>query len=159
MTAAVLGSSVVPQTVSAHLFGWAALCTISALLNYGAVALWYSRLESDALDRKRLRPIFDPLPALAGGGLMTFACIIRGYTDLLFGVWMIFFGISHLAARSSLDQEISYLGWYYLVAGALMLFLFPGSFLNPWPMGIVFFAGEVTGGLIFSRMRRRTEDD
>lgn len=159
LTAWALSSSLVPSSPSAHLAGWSILCVVAAAVNYGAVALWYSRLEPHDADRARLRPILDPIPALMGGGLISAACVTRGYYDLLFGVWMISFGIAHLAARISLDEEISYLGWFYICAGALQLLLLPMSFLNPWPMGVVFFAGELTGGFIFARMRRRTVHD
>ena len=42
-----------------------------------------------------------------------------------------------------------------LLAGAVCL-LWPGcEFRNPWPMGIVFFCGEMAGGLILYLDRRR----
>lgn len=160
LTAYLLSSSaLVPRTVQAHLLSWGLLCAAAAAVNYGAVALWYSRLDPRDAERARLRPIFDPIPALVGGGVISAACMAKGYYDVLFGVWMISFGVAHLAARVSLDEEISYLGWFYLAAGALQLLLLPGSFLDPWPMGLVFFAGEITGGLIFARMRRRSVHD
>ncbi len=159
-TAFILSSSNwVPTTIFSHLIAWGTLCALAAGVNYGAVALWYSRLDPQDAERARLRPILDPIPALIGGGLISLGCIGRGYFDLLFGVWMVSFGIAHLAARVSLDEEISYLGWFYIAAGALQLLLLPGSFLDPWPMALVFFTGELTGGLIFARMRRRTVHD
>lgn len=159
LTAVILASSSVPLHPAAHLTGWGTLCMVAGVVNYGALALWYSRLDRNALDRTRFKPIIDPIPSLVGGAIVSIACIVAQHYDLLFGVWMVFFGVAHLAARASLDDEVSYLGWFYIIAGALQLLLLQGSFLNPWPMGIVFFVGEITGGLIFVRMRRRIGDE
>ncbi|MBN8550570.1 MAG: hypothetical protein J0M12_14740 [Deltaproteobacteria bacterium] len=157
LTSILLSTSLVPQTTQAHLFVYGTLCGTAALVNYGALYLWF-RNAGDS-ERTRLKPVLDPLPALLIGGILSLACIQRGYFDLLFGIWMVCFGVAHLAAREALDQEMSYLGLFYIVAGAVALFILPAQFLDPWPMGLVFCVGETVGGLIFLRMRGRVRDE
>ena len=50
--------------------------------------------------------------------------------------------------RLSLPPGIYLVGLAYVACGALCLLLPSVTFTNPWPMGIVFFAGELTGGAI-----------
>jgi hypothetical protein len=96
----------------------------------------------------RLKPTIDFLPPLFVGGVLTFTMIISGLYDYLFGVWMCMFGLSNLASRNVLPGPITLVGLFYLVCGSAWLIAPDVSFLNPWPMGIVFFAGEWGGGLV-----------
>ncbi|MBN8551072.1 MAG: hypothetical protein J0M12_17295 [Deltaproteobacteria bacterium] len=157
LCAILLSTSLIPQTNQAHLVVYGGLCSAAALVNYTALFLWFRRAGD--YERTRLKPVLDPLPALVAGGIISVACIQRGYFDLLFGIWMVCFGVAHLAAREALDQEMSYLGLFYIAAGAVALFILPAQFLDPWPMGIVFCLGESLGGLIFLRMRGRIRDE
>ncbi len=85
---------------------------------------------------------------LAVGGVLTVAFALHGLHRYLFGMWMCMFGLMNFASRHVLPRSICLVGLFYVVCGSVWLFA-PGlSFLNPWPMGIVFFAGEWVGGLI-----------
>lgn len=147
----VMGSFFYPGTVSAHLAGWLVVMGIAALLNYGALILWYIQLPNNERKTVRVRPVFDALPALLTGGILSAALLLRGYPDLLFGVWMCLYGLAHTSCRKDLPEENWFLGIYYIVCGAFFLLWQETSFLNPWPMGAVFLVGEFVGGIIFHR--------
>jgi hypothetical protein len=83
--------------------------------------------------------------------------VLRGNLDLLFGIWMLMFGLTNLVSRHVLPRAINLVGLFYIAAGSAWM-LTPGlSFMTPWTMGIVFFAGEWAGGLILYADGKRLE--
>jgi hypothetical protein len=97
----------------------------------------------------------DALPALLIGGLLSVLLIRHGLYDLLFGTWMALYGLAHVPFRLSLPPANYGIGIYYMICGAVCL-VAPGiSFLDPWPMGIVFFGGEWIGGYVLHQMNRQ----
>lgn len=161
--AALLGAWIlsrpgIPATPHAHLLGWLAVLGVALLLNYGALLHW---IVTEPRVRQKpviLKPALDALPALCAGGALTVALVRCGQHDLLFGVWMALFGVAHLAYRQSLPGENYLVGLYYLAAGAACL-LAPGlRFANPWPMGLIFFTGELVGGTVLMLMNDREKD-
>ena len=146
-----------PQTTRAHLYGWGGVLLAALLLNGGALIHWF--LHDSAVQRnpRRLRPVLDVIPPLFIGAVLTAALILRHRPELLFGVWMLMFGQTNLASRHVLPRAINFVGLFYIVAGTAWI-LTPGmSFMHPWPMGIVFFAGEWAGGLILYIDGKRME--
>jgi hypothetical protein len=147
--AAVMSNSRYPKSVEAHVWGWGCVCLLAALLNYGDVLLWYSAQPAERRERGRLRPVLDGLPPLFVGAVLTAVFLREGKAELLFGMWMCLFGLTHLSSRHSLPKEIWWLGCYYIAAGTVFLLAFDRrSFLDPWPMGLIFFCGELTGAYI-----------
>lgn len=148
-TAGVLASPCVPDKPIFHLLGWGTLLAFGGAMNYGALLRWF--LYAPEANRKlfNLRPALDALPALAAGGILSAGAVLHGHADLLFGIWMCCYGVVHGAYRRNLPAANYAVGAFYLAAGAACL-AWPGlSFTNPWPMGLVFFAGESAGGAIF----------
>lgn len=130
----------------AHLRGWAAVLAAALVLNYGALAGWIMVHPEVRRNPVMLKPALDALPALAAGGALTLALIQSQRLDLLFGSWMMMYGLAQTAYRNSLPRGIYFTGLVYLVCGAALLLRAP-PFTNPWPMGIVFLLGELAGGL------------
>jgi hypothetical protein len=131
-----------------QLAGWALVLAAALLLNYGGLAFWYFRRRGSMGPLSELRPALEVLPALAIGAALSLSLVLREHYDLLFGVWMGLYGLAHMGYQHSLPRGIIAVGLFYQVAGIACL-LTPGiSFLNPWPMGLVFFTGESVGGWI-----------
>lgn len=147
--AAAMAWGAVPRTPAAHLIGWGAVCAAALLLNYGALALWLRSDPQVRRDVRHLLPTVYPLPAIAAGGVLSAVFIANGHYQYLFGTWMLFFGLANLSSRQFLPRIIWPLGLYYLACGAAALLLPARASLDPWLMGIVFFAGEWAGGLAF----------
>ena len=136
------------HTPPLQLAGWAIVLASALLLNYGGLALWFFRGRRAGHSLTDLRPALEVVPALAIGAVLSLALVLRGNYDLLFGVWMCLYGLAHMGYRHSLPVGIIWVGLFYQSAGIVCL-LAPGmSFMNPWPMGLVFFAGESVGGWI-----------
>jgi hypothetical protein len=147
-TAGVLASPVVPQTPVAHLTGWGGVLVVGLVANYAALLRWFLSPAGANRSIFRLRPALDALPALAAGAILSFGAVCRDHHDLLFGIWMCCYGAVHGAYRRNLPPANYVIGLAYLAAGAACL-CWPGlAFTNPWPMGLVFFAGESAGGAI-----------
>ncbi len=156
-TAIFMSTSYYPQTAKAHLIGWAAVFSVALILNGGALLHWFLNDRAVQRNPRRLRPVLDVIPPLFVGGVLTAALILRGQLDLLFGIWMLMFGLVNLASRHVLPRAINWVGLFYIFAGMAWI-LTPGmSFMQPWPMGIVFFAGEWAGGLILYVDDKRLE--
>jgi hypothetical protein len=152
--AVVLSSRFVPPYPFVHLAGWAVVVMIALALNYGALGWWFlfdSKVRGNLM---MLKPAIDAVPPLAVGAGLSVAVILRADYDLLFGIWMCCYGLVHCAHRHNLPRGIYFTGLGYLAAGAYCLVSPTISFLTPLPMGIVFFAGELAGGLILLMNKR-----
>lgn len=149
MAATFLSFSGYPGTVKAHLVVWAIVFAFGLILNYGALIHWFLFDPSVRRDFRKLRPTFEALPGFFVGGALTFALVESGQVQLLFGMWMSLFGLICLATRHLLPRIYWVVGVFYLACGVCFLFVANLTFLNPWPMGLVFFIGEWLGGFIF----------
>lgn len=146
--AVVMSSDQFPATPAAHALGWGLVALFGILLNFGALIHWFLFDPRVKRDIRRLKPTLDALPAVIVGAVLTTVMLKAGQHEYLFGVWMSLFGLANLASRHVLPRRIWMVGAYYILCGTAYL-LFPfGSFLEPWPMGLVFFAGEWAGGII-----------
>jgi len=155
ITAWCMASDFYPQTTRAHILGWGGVFLAASVMNTAAVLYWLLHDKVVRVDFRRLKPVLDTLPPLMVGAVLTFVFIFNGYHNLLFGVWMCMFGLSNLASRYVLPPWIAAVGIFYVMGGTLCLLSPSVSFLNPWPMGFIFFAGECAGGLILYADRRR----
>jgi hypothetical protein len=153
MGAVVLGFDRIPQTVEAHEAGWAVVLLIGILANYGCLIYWFMFDHEVRRNPVMLKPAMDALPALGAGAVFTLVFILEQQHDMLFGMWMCFYGLAQVAYRQSLPLGIYYVGVGYMLAGTCLLLCGTTSFLNPWPMGIVFFCGELAGGLVLLKYK------
>lgn len=157
LAAIVMSMPFYPQTAVAHLAGWGVVLAAALLLNGGALIHWFMHDRAVQRNPRRLRPVLDVIPPLFVGGILTAALVLRGQLNLLFGVWMLMFGLTNLASRHVLPRAIHLVGLFYIAAGTAWI-LTPGqTFMNPWSMGIVFFAGEWAGGIILYLDDKRLE--
>ena len=162
-TVALAGSAIMdakffPYSVEYHLLGWCAVLIVGLLVNYTALFYWFLFDPQARRNPVMLKPALDAVPALAVGGTLSVAMIMYDQFDMLFGVWMSLYGLAQVAYRQSLPQGIYLVGLGYLVAGAVCLIAPWITFLDPWPMGIVFFAGEWIGGIVLILNETKKEE-
>lgn len=156
--AVVLASGAVPPEPLAHLAGWGVVLFVGVLLNYSCLLYWFFFDPDVRRNRIMLKPALDAIPALAVGAVFTFVFIITEQFNMLFGMWMCLYGLAQVAYRQSLPKGIYFVGLGYLVCGACCLLSRSISFTNPWPMGVVFFSGELAGGIILMSHKTSTEE-
>jgi len=151
--AMVLASAPVPKSPLAQLAGWGVVLAAAVAVNYGALAFWFFFNAEARRELLRLMPALDAIPALAVGAVLSLAAILQGQYQFLFGIWMSLYGLVHVVYRQSLPEANYVVGVFYMLSGAYCLFDPRISFVNPWPMGLVFFVGESAGGFILFRNR------
>ena len=154
----VLASALVPRTPAAHLAAWAITLAVALLLNYVALIWWFLFDPRVRRNPRMLKPAVDAVPALAVGAVLSLATILAGQYQFLFGIWMCLYGLAQVAYRQSLPRGIYAVGLAYLIAGAVCL-LTAAPFVNPWPMGLTFFLGEMAGGFILITHDHRLAED
>ncbi|MEM7394953.1 MAG: hypothetical protein AAF492_21690 [Verrucomicrobiota bacterium] len=157
VAAFLMSLNIFPAKTEAHLVGWGCVFVVSLILNAGALLYWFWTDPIVSKNVNRLGPVLDVIPPLFVAAIMTVALILHGMHDYLFGVWMCMFGLTNLASRHVLPRAICVIGLFYVACGAAWLLAPNAQFLNPWPMGMVFFAGEWAGGLILHLDHRRLE--
>jgi hypothetical protein len=146
--AIILGCVNIPETNTVHLIGWGIVLAVSMSLNYVSLITWFFFSPEARGSLDKLIPAVDALPALAVGAFLSLALIMHQQFYLLPGMWMSLYGLVHIPYRNNLPGANYLVGIFYIICGAVFL-LFPLPFINPWPMGVVFFTGETAGGLIF----------
>ena len=157
--AAVLSSSLVPDDPIAHLFGWGVILAIGVILNYACLIYWFLFNPEVRRNPIMLKPALDAIPGLAVGAVFTLVFILSGQYYMLFGMWMCLYGLAQVAYRQSLPQGMYVVGLGYIICGAGCLLYGLVSFTNPWPMGIVFFVGELASGTILITHKTREDND
>jgi hypothetical protein len=136
----------IPANPMSHLIGWGIVLACALLINYGAVVWWFISHPDVRRQPALLKPALDAIPALAAGGVLTIALVTHQQFDLLFGSWMLMYGLAQTTYRSALPRGVYWTGLVYMACGTLLL-LKPIPFIQPWPMGVVFFLGELAGGM------------
>ena len=153
MVSLLLASGLVPRSDYAYLIAWLSLGVVSVSINYAALLKWYGELDKERRRLAVIIPAIDAIPSILVGLILSIALISHGELDLLFGSWMSLYALSHLSYRMLLPKAYYGVGVFYLFCGFILL-LFPQHFMNPWPMGLVFFTGEFAGGVILERHKR-----
>jgi hypothetical protein len=148
LAAILMSAPFFPKDTSPHLMGWGVVFAFGFAINYGALLHWFLFDPSAKRDFRRLRPAIDAFPPLLVGGILTLVMILNDQHQFLFGIWMCLFGLTSLASRPVLPKLIWAVGFFYIISGAIYLLSPNKSFLNPWPMGIIFFVGEWFGGIV-----------
>lgn len=126
------------------LWGGVYLCAL--LLNYGAVATWI--LRNGNFRRSDHTVVFEMVPTWIVGAVLTLALWQQGQADLLYGTWMALFGLSQGMPRLRLPRRMAWVGAWYIACGVICLAFPTNLFAMPLIMGLVFFIGEFSAGLI-----------
>jgi hypothetical protein len=144
--AAVIQS--LPPSKHTVLYSWFTVLALGLVVNYSALLYWFLFDPEACRDVAKLKPVLRALPALAVGGVLTLAMLRSRTFWPLYGIWMTLFGLANLSGENVLPRRILYVGLFYIGCGTVYLLSPFPSFLNPWPMGIVFFTGEWVAGLV-----------
>jgi len=139
-----------PDSVLAHLAGWGVVLAAALVLNYGAFLWWFLFSSQAKRDMAKAMPVLDAIPSLAIGAVFSLAFVLGRHYELLFGTWMCLYGLAHLSYRQLLPMANYAVGVFYVICGSACLLL-QTPFIKPWPMGFVFFTGELIGGIVLYR--------
>jgi hypothetical protein len=85
---------------------WLLCLGIALSLNYGAILAWRAR-HRDEQSRVQVRTVgASILPAVAAGGVITLALVLRDELDLLPGMWCATYALGLFASRAMVPREV-----------------------------------------------------
>jgi hypothetical protein len=131
-----------------YLWIWLSCLGCALAINYGAIVVWRAR-HRDAQAGFQFRSAgMSIVPAVAAGGVITLALLLRGLDDLLPGMWCATYALGLFASRAMVPGAVVVVAVAFGAAGATLL-LTPG--LNPlawWIMPAAFGLGQIAIGTI-----------
>ncbi len=141
------------QTIIAHLMGWAVIIITAMLINYAGLFYWFSHDKTVKRQWVRILPAIDMLPEIIVGAVFTATLIQQRQYGMLMGVWLSIYGLVHVGYRQTLPKGNYVVGIYYIICGALFLFLYR-QFINPIPLAIIICIGETAVGITLYKNRK-----
>jgi hypothetical protein len=146
-----------------HLFViyWVIVGVIGTFVAGGGIIHNYW-VEDNPITRRRTRTVVGQfIPCITAGVLATVALGRAGrpFIPFLPGLWAILFSLGIFASRPYLPRVIGWVALLYLIAGAVLLALAPGTgSLSPWAMGLTFGTGQILAGIVLYRDLERNEN-
>lgn len=129
---------------------WLTCLGCALAINYGAIVVWRVR-NRGAQAAMQFRTVgMSIVPAIAAGGVITFALVVRGLDDLLPGMWCATYALGLFASRAMVPRDVVAVAIAFGAAAATLL-LVPR--LNPlawWIMPAAFGFGQMLIGAIVS---------
>ncbi|HYK51975.1 MAG TPA: hypothetical protein VEV38_00380 [Candidatus Eremiobacteraceae bacterium] len=135
-----------------YLFVWFACLAAALILNYGAIAVWYSRTGA-VQERVRARSAgVALLPAIVLGAVLSLALILHGIIWMLPGVWYASYAVGLYASRALVPKGALPLAAAFGIIGAVLL-LTPNAAmpLAWWIMPVGFGFGQIYIGWLLTR--------
>jgi hypothetical protein len=135
-----------------YLVVWFACLALALLLNYGAIAYWYSRTRGRQ-ERSGARSAgITLLPAICLGAILSAALIIHGSIWMLPGVWYSCYAVGLFASRAMVPRGAIPVACAFGIGGMLLL-LWPDQTLplSWWVMPIGFGFGQTYIGWLLAR--------
>jgi hypothetical protein len=129
------------------------LLVASASLLTAGVQLWRRvRLANSRLARQAtLLAAEQFLPSIFVGAVVTL-CVYRYAADaawMLPGLWSLIYSLGIFASYRLLPRQVAWVGFYYVVAGAVCLIWGQGAgAFAPWLMALSFGGGQVLGAAV-----------
>ena len=122
--------------------GWLATWFVAAGLSLSAAVLMIARKSraegASLLTGPGRKFIWNVIPPLAAGGVLTFALVNIGSLDVLPGMWLLLYGTSVVTGGSYSVRPIPVMGVTFMVAGVAAL-------LSPVEWGDAYMAGGFGG--------------
>ena len=162
---ALIGAVLQPLLVAdgdalAYVLYWLNIALISGLIC--GVGILRRYLNDSAYGRRQAhRTVGQFIPCLAAGSLVTLGVVRVDLTlvAILPGLWSILFALGIFSSRPYLPRAAGWIACFYLVMGAVLLWLAPGGgSLSPWAMGWTFGCGQiVTAGILYWNIERKAD--
>ena len=151
LVAAWLQPSALGTDPDAFVMYWMIVAAGAAFI--GASEIVYNFVvHDDILARRRtLRVAAQFLPSVIAGALVTLIVVLKSPPSVPFlpGLWALAFGLGIFASRPYLVRASGWVGLYFYVTGALLLWTAhaPES-LNAWSVGGTFGVGQILAALV-----------
>jgi len=162
LVAAIVQPKIVsPEQPLVYVGLWAGLAVLCLLMSGGVILNNYLVHEGSVARRTTRRVVGQFVPAVAAGALLSVAVPALGadYVRVLPGCWAVLFSLGIFAARPYLPRAVGWVALFYLVAGAVLLFLArDGASLSPFGMGATFGVGQLFAAVVLYWNVERDDD-
>lgn len=146
--AAVAPQPQTPGERAAYIAIWLACLGFALAINYGAILAWRLR-NRGAQAAVQFRTVgMSIVPAIAAGGVITVALLVRGLEELLPGMWCATYALGLFASRSLVPRDVVFVA---VAFGAIAAALFLVPAIHPlawWIMPLAFGGGQIAIGAI-----------
>ncbi len=143
----------VPQPHTSHdrhayLTIWLTCLGCALAINYGAILVWRVR-NRGAQAAMQFRTVgMSIIPAVAAGGVVTLALVLRGLDDLLPGMWCATYALGLFASRAMVPRDVVAVAAAFGAAAAVLLLAPHPNPLAWWIMPAAFGVGQILIGAI-----------
>ena len=131
-----------------YLVIWLSCLGCALAINYGAILVWRARNRGPQADVQFRTVGMSIVPAIAAGGVVTLALVLRGLEDLLPGMWCATYALGLFASRAMVPRDVVAVAVAFGAAAAILLLV---PHLNPlawWVMPSAFGIGQMLIGAI-----------
>ncbi|GAC1304716.1 MAG: hypothetical protein NVS2B3_00710 [Vulcanimicrobiaceae bacterium] len=127
---------------------WLTCLGCALAINYGAIVIWRIR-NRGAQAAMQFRTVgMSIVPALAAGGVITLALVMRELDDLLPGMWCATYALGLFASRALVPREVVTVAVAFGAAAAVLLLTPHLNTLAWWIMPSAFGIGQILIGAI-----------
>jgi len=143
--------TLVPHPVSpadklAYLTIWLLCLGFALAINYGAILVWRAR-TANVQAGVQIRTVgISLVPAIAAGGVITAALVIRGLHHLLPGMWCATYALGLFASRAMGPRQVIWVAAGFGAVATALLLLVNFETLTWWTMPLAFGAGQIAIG-------------
>jgi hypothetical protein len=130
---------------------WLGCLVLALAINYGAILAWRAHRRGFQTDAQIRTVGMSILPAIAAGGVITIAFIMRGLFDLLPAIWCATYALGLFASRAMVPRDVVYVA---VAFGTFATFLLFAPNIDPlawWVMPFAFGGGQIAIGIIVRR--------
>ncbi len=130
----------------AYLTIWLTCLGFALFINYGAIVAWRLRNRGEQAGVQFRTVGMSIVPALAAGGVITLALLLRGLDELLPGMWCATYALGLFASRAMVPRDVVVVAAAFGAVAAVLL-LVPN--LHPlawWIMPLAFGGGQIAIG-------------
>jgi hypothetical protein len=137
-----------PAARQIYLAIWLGCLGCALAINYGAIVIWRSRNRGEQAGVQFRTVGMSILPAIAAGGVVTLALVLRGLFDLLPGMWCAMYALGLFASRAMVPRDVVLVAVAFGLVAAVLLLAPHIQPLAWWIMPAAFGIGQVTIGAI-----------
>jgi hypothetical protein len=130
---------------------WLGCLIVALAINYGAILAWRAHHRGRQTDAQIRTVGMSILPAIAAGGVITIAFLMRGFYDVLPAIWCATYALGLFASRAMVPRNVVFVA---VAFGAFATFLLFMPHLDPlawWVMPLAFGGGQIAIGTIVRR--------
>jgi hypothetical protein len=151
--AGIVQALLAPQPATAqareiYLVIWLTCLGCALAINYGAIVVWRSRNRGEQAGAQFRTVGMSIVPAIAAGGVVTLALVLRGLDDLLPGMWCATYALGLFSSRAMVPRDVVLVAAAFGAVAAVLLLAPNIHPLAWWIMPAAFGIGQIVIGAI-----------